>query len=269
MFRTIVKVIVVLLLIIAAGIGLVFYLTSGMAEQAESFFAKVKQNKIDEAYSSLSSNFRAHTSLDQLKTFVSENSLNEYTGANWSSRSINTSGGKLEGSVELTGQKTVPLKIDFVKEQGEWKILGISRGQAGLTDNSATTASQPIVVPDNDSAVKLARESMKVFGEAVDKRDMSIFHKHISLPWQEQFTVEKLETAYKPLYEIPSKFGALEEIVPVFSKPPFLAENNVLNIDGYFPTSPQQVVFNHKYIMQGGEWKLLGLTISIRDTPKP
>ena len=42
----------------------------------------------------------------------------------------------------------------------------------------------------------------------------------------------------------------------------------VLNLRGYFPTEPNRVTYDLDFVMSDGEWKLIRLSVSIRESGK-
>ena len=56
----------------------------------------------------------------------------------------------------------------------------------------------------------------------------------------------------------------LDNLTPVFDENPTIDKNGVLLIKGHYPTQPNQVLFEQKYIFEGSSWKLVGLKVQIK-----
>lgn len=254
-----------------AGIALVFYLTGGMAEEADRFFAEVKKGEYETIYADMSQSFKDSTTIDKMRAFLNATSLNTVVSTNWSSRSINMSTGKLEGTVTTDDGKAIPLQMDFVKEDGTWKIFGLKKTPAGTqTASSTNTGAQPtqqmnaFKVPSNDELVKLVHASMLAFGTSIDAKNMTHFHSQISNLWQSQYSPEKLEEAFGKLYNLGAKWSSLQNLSPIFEGTPALNDKGILVVSGYYPTSPDLLTYTQKYIREGAAWKLYGLNINFR-----
>ena len=90
----------ILAVIIIIALIVVFRLTSGIVDVADKFFDAVQAKEFSEAYTHVAKDFQAATSLEQLKTFLEQSALVNYSEASWSSREITTSQGKLEGTIK-------------------------------------------------------------------------------------------------------------------------------------------------------------------------
>lgn len=261
----ILKILLGLGLILVLFVGGIFYITSDLAESADDFFAMVKQGHLQKAYDGLSQGFKNNTSFEKFKMFLESKSLLSVNETSWTSRSFENSSGKIEGSVTTEDGGTVPLKISLVKEAGAWKIHGITTSPVGVPQpqEAGPPATVVLEMPSNDKLVELTRETTSVFGKAVDTKDMSLFRNYISKLWQNQYSVEQLEEAYSSLYKLGAKWASLDNLSPIFHKPPEQDNNGVIIISGYYPTKPDLLTFQYKYIPEGTEWKLLGLSVKL------
>ena len=260
MFKKLLKVIAVLVILIAVGIGSVFYFTSDMVDVSDEFFAALRDDDLDHAYRQLSVSFQQSTGRQDLAAFVERNALNDFSEANWGSRSIEGSGrGKVSGTITTTGGGTIPLTIEFVKENGAWKIYSIYQPGAGLAAAEAGAE-----IPDEQQLVDLVRESDQAFANAINARSMTGFHDHISRLWRDQFSVADLDQAYNAFYEAGVDLTVLATLTPQFASTPALDAQGVLIVAGTYPTRPSQYHFEHKYVYEGLGWKLLGYSANIK-----
>lgn len=104
-------------------------LTSGLLEVASQFFEAVKANDVAKARTYLSSGAQATTDENTLRQFLVRSEAIGFKGANWPGRQILGQRGELKGTI--TGANgEVPMVLTFVKEDGHWKILHLSRPPA-------------------------------------------------------------------------------------------------------------------------------------------
>ncbi|MCB0330028.1 MAG: hypothetical protein KDD70_10200 [Bdellovibrionales bacterium] len=264
------------ILLVVGGIAAVFYFTSGLVDEADRFFAEVRAGNQSAAYEMLSAEFKKATNQDQLNAFLQASGLNNTTDVSWSNRSIDGSQGALKGIANLSDGSTFPLEVSFVSEGSQWKILGIHKTKGGVSESqnlndsdtvnstaSHTLAANTLSLPGEPVQITLVQGAMNAFGESVNEKDMSKFHSYISQLWQSQFNIEKLDEAYKGLYEMDGDLTKVSKLPPVFSEPAKLTDQGVMQISGFFPTKPKQVNFEQQFVREGTQWKLLGFNIRI------
>ena len=256
--KKLMKIIIGIAIVFILAIIAVFYFTSGMVDTAGEFFAAIKKQDITAAHSFLSEDFKAKTDETALKEFLTKGSLLKFKDANWSNRQISGGRGDLEGEVITETGGVVPLKLLFVKENGAWKIYGIQKPAAGL-QTEQTSQNIPAKV-DQETLVK---HSMRDFGVSVNRKDMTHFHSIVSKLWQQQFTPEKFNEAFGSMFDKGLDFTVLEDFEPIVEPVTELGDNGELILKGYFPTQPNQVDFEQKYIYERPDWKLIGFHVNV------
>ena len=256
--KTLVKILVGIVGAIALAFAAIFYFTADMVGIADDFFLAMKDKNVDTAYSYLSDDFKAGTSEVELLAYMEKNQLVSFEEANWQTRSINGGRGDLVGSISTTSGGVVPIALSFVKGQDGWKIYAIQKPNSGLQTESAE-----VQIPSEEDQVQLVRESMHVFAVAVNERSMTKFHAHTSRLWQQQFSVEDLDQAFGAFYELGADLTILDNYSPRFDSTASFDEDGFLLIAGHYPTKPNQVQFEQKYIFEGLGWKLAGFSANI------
>jgi hypothetical protein len=256
--RTFGKIMLGVVALIGAGLGGVFFFTAGMAKNAEAFFEAAKVGDMDEAYAYLSDDFRANTSPAELEQYLVSNSLHRYESASWSSRSINGGVGTLEGVITTESGGAVPLTLNFAKGESGWQIYSIQKPAAGIQSESSG-----LQLPSREQQVRLVAESVRVFADAVNEGSMEKLHGHISGLWQQQITVEGLDTAFAAFYDLDADLRVLDQYAPQFTQEPTLTEDGMLVITGSYPTEPSRVEFEQGYIYEGLGWKLVRFNMNI------
>lgn len=247
-------IVVVLFLAVAA----IFYFTSGMTKTADAFFESIKKQDIAAAHKYLSEDFKASTDEAALSEFLTKGALLKFKETNWSNRQVSGGRGELDGEVITNTGGVVPLKLMFVKENGEWKIYGIQKPTAGLQTDETSPS-----IPSKINQVELVKRSIHDFAVSVNAKSMEHFHATVSTVWQKQHTIQNLDEAFKPYYESGLDLTVLDNVQPIIEPVTSLGEDQELVISGHYPTKPNQVKFKQTYVFEGIGWKLLGLHLKV------
>lgn len=129
-----------------------------------------------------------------------------------------------------------------------------------------TIAARAADIPEKAETKSMTESSILSFGKAVKKKDFSGFYEDIATIWQKQTSPEKLEELFKDFLnkgiDLPA---ALEGKEPVFNQPAAIDSDGVLMIKGYYPTTPNRVVFQLKYLEEEDEWKLVGIDVNLKE----
>ena len=128
------KIVLGLLAFIVIAIALALYFTKTISEVADKQLEALRKGDVTTAYSYGSKDFKASTSLPDFENFLNAYpSLKNNKSTSWSSREINNNTGTLMGSLTSTDGAVTPIEYHFVKENGDWKILGLQLHQTGAT----------------------------------------------------------------------------------------------------------------------------------------
>jgi hypothetical protein len=257
--KTLLKIVIGIVVVFVLAIGAVFFLTAGMADTADEFFVAIKSQDLATARSHLSEDFKASTDEAALREFLSKGALLNFKETSWSNRQISGGRGELDGEVITESGGVVPLKLMFVKENDAWKIYGIQKPTAGL--QSETTSP---TIPSSPDRVALVKRSMHDFAVSVNNKNMEHFHGTVSQLWQKQFTKGKFNEVFGAAYDFGVDFTMLDGFEPVLEPVSELGENGELILKGRFPTTPNQVHFEQKYVYEGLGWKLIGFNFNIK-----
>lgn len=256
--RTFLKVLAALGSLVVVAIVAVFFMTSGMTDTADGFFLSATSAEYEQAYSFLAEDFKNTTSKEELKSYMEEHSLSKFKEASWHSRSVNGGRGELAGSITTVDGGVVPVSLGFVKGEEGWKIYSISKPSAGLQEESPAAQ-----MPSEREQIKLVRDSMHVFAVSVREGNMSKMHDHVSSLWQDQFSVGQFDDAFGSFYQFGDALLVLDEHTPQFSDAATVNDEGILILKGFYPTQPNKLHFEHKYIYEGLGWKLMGLNVNI------
>ncbi|MFZ0488374.1 MAG: hypothetical protein WAL83_15370 [Arenicellales bacterium] len=253
------KILLAVVGVVVVGIAAVFYFLSGMTTVADDFFSSVGNNDMDKAYSYLSEDFKSSTSKEQLRQFLEKHSLTNFKESHWASRSISGGNGKVSGSVTTESGGVIPITLRFVKEEAGWRIYSIQKPPSGIQERDA-----PIQAPSEEDQVKLVADAMHVFALSVNDKSMAKLYSHLSNLWQRQATIEQLDKAFASFYDLGVDLTVLDGMSPRFSSRPAVDDDGVLLITGLYPTTPNQVHFEQRFVYEGLSWKLVGFSAEIK-----
>jgi hypothetical protein len=255
--------------LIAGLLIFVFGKTAGMPDEADLFFEKLKKGDFSAAHSMTAVAFQKATTVDQLAQFSEMFTLDKLSNTSYSARGFENEMGYLEGDLKYTDGSLQPMRIEFVKEDGDWKVLHVTpKSGAGVTSaSSAATPAEPIqhqIAPGEDEAKALVNESIIMLADAIIKRDFADFYSYSSNMWQAQTTKEALLTAFKEF--IDKKIDLIHtQNTKLIIQPPQVDLQNALNIDAEWDTKPVRTVGNFRYVKEGGKWKLIGVAVNLKE----
>jgi hypothetical protein len=145
----------------------------------------------------------------------------------------------------------------YLYEDAAWKLASFS------IHVKSTSSNLPANALTKEEQIFLTKKSMHDFAVSVKSKNMEHFRNTISKVWQNQFSTEKLDEAYAALFNLGADLTILDSLEPILEGDTLINENGVLIIKGYYPTKPNQVMFEHKYLYEGEVWKLVGFSVNI------
>lgn len=244
-------------LIAVAGLfALVWRLTAGIAATADEFFIALKAQDFAKAKTYLAEDFRAATSDEDLRNFVTRSALSNYASASWSTRSIQNSTGTLEGVVETTSGGSIPMSISLVREHDDWKIYTLRKLDAGI--QSMQSGNTPSVAEQ----VRLVRATTHDFADAVARKDFTTFHANTASVLQKQLTAADLQKAMQSFVDTGEDFRPLDNMMPIINSAS-LDDDGALVIEGSYATTPNPFKFRNRYLYEGIDWKLISTNSKI------
>lgn len=112
---------------IVAVVALALWATSDLMPPIERQFDALKRGDMQAAYAETATAFRDSVSLPQFEAFVKRYpSLSRNADHNFSERSVDANGtGHVKGTLKDDRGGVLPIEYQLVKENGQWKILGI------------------------------------------------------------------------------------------------------------------------------------------------
>jgi hypothetical protein len=261
--KTFLKVIGVIVVLIVAGVAAIFWGSSGMVDVSDAFFKATAAGNMQQARTYLAEDFRKSTSEAELHDFMEHSALLDYAEAHWSSRAMNLGGtGHLEGTVNTKSGGSVPLSIQFIKENDAWKIYSIKKTQAGLV--TASDEESP-AAPSLADAGKIALTTSLVFGRAIKTGNFAELYQTTSSEVQKKYTVAAFAASFDEIVAKKLNVDIAADAKPTFTTEPEILENGVLHMAGVFVYGEQHdhLNFDYKYVYRHTQWKLLGIHVKI------
>ena len=247
------------------GVGifvLVFQLTRGAAESADTLFALLAAGDLQGAYDSTAPQFRNEEPFESFAQGVSRLRLDQYVSSDWNSRSISNGQSTLEGTITLLDGSTVPMRVELVDVNDVWMVYGLTTQTAG--SNFGGDVPEP---PTLDVAERLTQESLGAFADAINRSDFTDFHASTAALWRAEITPEDLQAAFQHIIDRGIDLSGAAALPPAFSADPVVNDNGFLQLRGYMPSNPDLLYFRLRYAYEAPDWRLIGIRIDSEPIP--
>jgi hypothetical protein len=254
------RVLIVISATIVAFAGLfaiLWQLTAGLAETADRFFAALQSRDMDEARGFLSEDFRAATSDEQLQRFVERSALANFESATWSNRVVQNSQGELRGTIRTRNGGSIPMTVVLIREHGDWKILSLRKPAAGILGEDERDQ------PNAAEQMRLVRVATRDFAHAIQRKDFSQFRATTAALWQKESTVEQLNKGFQAFTDRNADLTPLIEIEPKIRSAAF-DDRGFFAIAGTYPLGRDVFEYRYRYVFEGTEWKLVGISAYVK-----
>jgi len=271
------KILLWIFVIMTILVTLLFWLTSGLVDTANSFFNDLQQKNYKDAYQQYTSQtFKNSMNFDQFKEFIEKTKLDEITDENWIERETKNSFGKIKGTITLQNGEKKPIIIFFKKVNEEWKIEKISTDISNFmkSEEDNNIPSLSISMPNNKELITLVKNDIKIFTESIQNNNMNLLYNHISKNWQKTITPEDFRKSFLPLIEYAKKglnFTLLNQQTPIIENKK-LDKLNIMEIKVLYKGMPlglnENLEFDLKYINENKEWKLIGIFLKATNNDK-
>jgi hypothetical protein len=252
---------------VAFAIGLIFVgvviffgfaLTSGVTDAGQAFVTQIGSGKTKEAYDSASETLKSLQTPQEFEESVKKLGLTDYASVSWGNRQMENDRGQLDGTVITHSGGKIPLHVELIKESGKWKVVSLNPPEAGVgAEQTGKT------VPSAEKLNAMALESLLAFNKAVKEKSFVAFQEQGSRAFRQQLSPEKLLQAFKVFVDQGIDISSIVDMQPVFDNPPAINSDGVLILKGSYPTKPQKVVFELKYVFEGGGWRVQGIDVNI------
>lgn len=139
----------VVLTAIVLIIAIAMYATSSLTDVIENQLTALKAGDLEKAYTYTSKDFQNVTSRNDFERFIDHYpSLKNNKSVSFNSKEISNDIGIVKGALYSTDGATTPIEYRLVKENNEWKIMGIAVSPAGtLEGEEKPVASKSVLTP--------------------------------------------------------------------------------------------------------------------------
>jgi len=142
------KIILWIVVIIAAIIGAAFYFTQGVANTANDQLRSIQAGNVDEAYGMTSKAFQNETSLEQFNALVNQFPvLNDFKEVTFWERKVEDNTGYLSGTIESNSGAKMKIEYQLIKEDGKWKIQAMRLSETGAQAPESEPETTPQTKP--------------------------------------------------------------------------------------------------------------------------
>jgi serine/threonine protein kinase len=156
-----------------------------------------------------------------------------------------------------TKPNKVTFKLTYIHESSAWMIMGINVEVIPFVENTGR-------VPTNNEINKLALDSLLLFNAAIQTKSFDNFHVKIAKLWQQQVTPEKLLQIFHSFIDKRINIALIVKEEPDFDETPSVNGDGLLVLKGSYPTQPNKVFFELKYIFEDESWKLVGINVQVK-----
>ncbi|BBB32085.1 conserved hypothetical protein [Thermotomaculum hydrothermale] len=261
----------------------VSYFSSPLTSTADNFFTSIKNNNYQEAEKYLSENFKRITTIDEVKKAFPYDRFKYYTDCTFYTKEANADGtGKLEGKVNFYDGSFLKIKVDLIKENGDWKIDHIHLPQTGLSE---TQESNPINTTNpnnsnqnntnqnnfsnteinttqvNNSSLNeeyLVHTNMVKLVKAILSDDYTDFYNSTSPQFKQTVSIVRMQEAFKVFKQAKINWQDIKNMKPVITSKE-KEEHGIISFKGYYPTTPVHLGFNFEFINNNGEYQVFGV----------
>ncbi len=258
--------VVSLIALIGLIVGVAFWATGGITETADEFFAAANDGDSAKAYSLTSTQLQGQVDQEGLEAFLIDNSLDQITETSWSSRSIKNDRGELTGTVMTRSGGAIPITMDLVSEDDEWRVVFIDVDNTGLQSSGSGVTDQaepqpaPMTVPSEEDQWDLIWAVSTAFYHSLDDPDFSGFHSR----WADGVTVEQLEENFASFRQHRSDLQRLPVGDPEFKPATSLNGAGNLVLNGTYNLPKVKFNFTYEFAGEGdGPRELVFMDVSV------
>jgi hypothetical protein len=246
------KNIVIGIIIAAVFIGglfaVLFLWTGNMVDVADAFFADIQAGDEGYAYDNYTSQgFKTNVSIDQFNSLLEGTQIGECKNASWPNREIKNNTGFIKGSIRTDRGEELPMKIDFIKEEGEWKIHHIGFDP---------------VIPKDETIYKLVNNQVLLLDKAVKKQDFKEIYNKSASGFRQGGSPGKFQKAFHAFIDKKIDLSIIKDKNPVFDEKPKLLQKGVFSVSGHYETEPA-VYFNFIFIFEDVYWKMVKINVKL------
>jgi hypothetical protein len=156
-----------------------------------------------------------------------------------------------------TRPNKVTFKLTYVYESSAWKLMGINVRAMPFVENAGK-------VPTDKELKTLALDSLLLFNVAIQTKSFEDFYGRTAKLWQKEVTPEELLGVFQSFIDKEMNIAPIAKLEPTFEETPAVNEDGLLVMKGSYPTQPNKVFFELKYVDEDGSWKLVAINVKVK-----
>lgn len=119
-----------------------------------------------------------------------------------------------------------------------------------------------VVMPDAEKIVLLVRTTMITLNDAIQTGNFTVLRDKAAPGFREANSAARLGQIFADLAARNVDLSVTSVLSPQLTEPPTLDQaKGMLNIKGYFPTTPVQINFEMLFQSVAGRWRLFGISV--------
>jgi hypothetical protein len=153
---------------------------------------------------------------------------------------------------------------------------GATKAQTQPTAREAAPTTPPalppqqVVMPDAEKIVLLIRNTLITLNDAIQTGNFTVMRDKSAPGFRDNNSAARLGQIFSGLAKSGIDLSVVSVITPQLAETPTLdQEKGMLNIRGFFPTTPQQINFEMLYQSVEGHWRLFGVSVQPSPAPPP
>ena len=132
-----------------------------------------------------------------------------------------------------------------------------------LAMSSAPTPAAAQRVPSDNVIEITIKRHLASFNDANITGNYEVWHATLSRPFRQQFSAERLKTAFKAFHDQQIDIAPVLAQAPILSEPARIDHEGSLLLKGTFETRPSRVIFDLKLLPAEGDWKLISIHVNV------
>lgn len=134
---------------------------------------------------------------------------------------------------------------------------------AALTASIAPTPVAAQRIPSDNVIEITIKRHLSAFNDANLTGNYEVWHATLSRPFRQQFSPERLKTAFKAFHDQQIDIAPVLALSPVLTEQARIDHEGALLLKGTFETRPSRVIFDMRLLPAEGDWKLISLHVNV------
>ena len=130
--KVLLKIALTLAVFIGGIVGVVLWMTSGLADAAEAFMTAFAEGRYEDALSHTTPGFRDATDTDELHEFRTALALEGFDQVGFNGRSASGDLGTVQGLISHADAEARPFELVLIRTDEEWRVQAVATFPRGV-----------------------------------------------------------------------------------------------------------------------------------------